>query len=346
MIKLSKSREDGTPFLQSLHPEAALPGGEVELRGDNLGPVAYQPPQAFIGAFVAPILLSRPHRLVVRIPDSAITSSLEVRQNGSTSNLIDLRVAQLLCGDLQPVANPAVDAAGNVFTTLSGPRGQKTPVSIFKISPEGESEPFLTGIMNATGVALGSDGYLYVSSRHEGTVYRVSPDGAASVYAEGMGIATGLAFDKEGNLYVGDRSGTIFKIAQDRQIFVFATLEPSVAAYHLAFGPDGTLYVTAPTTSSNECIWAVDQKGDTSVFYRGLGRPQGLALDVEGNIYLAASLHGRRGLVQVTPQGEAKLVLSGQNLVGVSLSPNGEAVLATNNAVYHVDLGVKGLSLY
>ena len=46
--------------------------------------------------------------------------------------------------------------------------------------------------------------------------------------ALGMGIATGIAFDREENLYVGDRSGTIFKIARDRQIFVFATLEASV----------------------------------------------------------------------------------------------------------------------
>ena len=58
-----------------------------------------------------------------------------------------------------------------------------------------------------------------------------------------MGVATGIAFDREANLYVGDRSGTIFKIGRDRQIFVFATMEPSIAAYHLAFGNNGNLYV-------------------------------------------------------------------------------------------------------
>ena len=58
------------------------------------------------------------------------------------------------------------------------------------------------------------------------------------LYLEGMGIATGIAFDRTGNLYVGDRSGSIFKISPDKEIFVFATLEPSIAAYHLAFGLD------------------------------------------------------------------------------------------------------------
>ncbi len=150
-------------------------------------------------------------------------------------------------------------------------------------------QPFVSGITNATGLALDAQGYLYVSSRLDGTVHRVSPQGASSVYAEGMGIATGIAFDSAGNLYVGDRSGTIFKIAQDRQIFVFATLEPSIAAYHLAFGLDGTLFVTAPSTSSYDSIYAIDQAGVVRVYYRGLGRPQGLAFDVAGNVYVSAS---------------------------------------------------------
>lgn len=347
MIKLrANSMNDNTPRIESLLPDATLPGGEIELRGENLGPVEYRQPQAYVGAFAAPILLSRARRMVVRIPEAAVSSALEVRQNGSASNMVDLRVAQLLATDVHPVTNPAVDAEGNVFATLSGSRGQKTPVSLYRVSPEGEKEPFLSGIMNATGVALDPSGYIYVSSRHDGTVYRVTKEGASSIYAEGMGIATGIAFDVEGNLYVGDRSGTIFKIARDRQIFVFATLEPSVAAYHLAFGQDGTLFVSAPTTSSNECIWAIDRTGATTVYYRGLGRPQGLAIDIAGNLYVAASLHGKRGLVRIAPQGEAQLVLSGQGIVGLAFAENGGAILTTNNAVYYVDLGVEGLRLY
>jgi len=60
---------------------------------------------------------------------------------------------------------------------------------------------------------------------------------------------------------------------------------------------------------------------------------------------VTASLRGRRGLVRVTEDGEATLVLAGANLVGVAFSPLGNTVLATNEAVYDVDLGVEGLSL-
>ncbi len=102
---------------------------------------------------------------------------------------------------------------------------------------------------------------MYVSSRFDGTVYRVAPNGTMSTYAEGMGVATGIAFDPAENLYVGDRSGTVFKIGKDRQIFVFATLEPSVSAYHLAFGPGGDLFVTGPTTSSFDSVYKIDSHG-------------------------------------------------------------------------------------
>jgi DNA-binding beta-propeller fold protein YncE len=233
-----------------------------------------------------------------------------------------------------------------IYATISGPRGKQTPVSVMRISIDGRATPFVTGLLNATGLSFSPAGDLYVTSRAEGNVYRVDAAGEFTVYVEGMGVATGAAFDVEGNLYVGDRSGTIFKINPQRQIFVHATLEPSVAAYHLAVNAAGTLFVTAPSLSSNDAIWAIEPNGDTRAWYRGLGRPQGLAISSQGDVFVAACLHGRRGLVRVTPQGEASLVLAGDNLVGVAFSPLGTAILATNDSVYDVDLGVEGLSLF
>jgi sugar lactone lactonase YvrE len=233
-----------------------------------------------------------------------------------------------------------------IYATISGQRGKATPVSVVRVSPDGRGTPFVTGILNATGLTFNSEGNLFVTSRAEGTVYRVDPAGEFTVYAEGMGVATGAVFDRQGNLFVGDRSGTIFKINTDRKIFVHATLEPSVSAYHLAANRAGTVFVTGPTLSSNDVIWAIDPNGDTRAWHRGLGRPQGLALARDGSIYVAACLHGRRGIVRVTAQGEASLVLAGNNLVGIAFSPLGTAVLATNEAVYDVDLGVEGLNLF
>ena len=50
--------------------------------------------------------------------------------------------------------------------------------------------------------------------------------------------------------------------------------------------------------------------------------------------------------MRVTADGEASLVLAGSNLVGIAFSPIGSAVLATSDAVYDVDLGVEGFTLF
>ena len=346
MIKSDTEQPFQTPQIQSVDPVASLPGGEIGVHGSGLGAYANRQPVAMVGDLSATVLLARPERMLLRVPDEAESGALRILQNGTQSNSVAVDVASVLATGIHQVSNPAIDAEGNIYATFSGPRGQETPVSVFRIARDGESKPFVTGIVNATGLAVGPDGYLYVSSRNDGTIYRVAPSGAVSTFSEGMGVATGMAFDTAGNLYVGDRSGTIFKIAQDRQIFVFATLEPSVAAYHLAFGLDGTLFVTGPTTSSNDVLYAIKQDGTPVAHYRGLGRPQGLALDIAGNVYLAASLAGRRGIVQITQDGEATLVASGSGIVGLAFMPAGDAVIATNQALYGLSLGVEGLRLF
>jgi len=354
------AKGDG-PRLLSLTPPAAMPGGEVELRGSGLqgaqngAGTADMLPRVMVGETQAALSLSRPQRAVVQIPEGTISGPVVLQRAGGVSNALDLRVAVPMTEGLHPVANPAVDAEGNVFATISGTRGQSVPVSIYSIARDFQMRPFVRGILNATGLAFDAQGDLYASSRAEGTVYRISPAGAVTTYAEGMGIATGIAFDRDGNLYVGDRSGTIFKVAQggglsggtlsDRQIFVYATLEPSMAAYHLAFNDEGILFVTGPTTSSNQAIYAIDRDGRTTVFYQGLGRAQGMAFDVDGNLYIAASLRGQRGIVRITPQREASLAVSGNNLVGLAFLDDGCAALATRDALYHVALDIEGRRL-
>jgi sugar lactone lactonase YvrE len=322
-----------------------MPGGEVEVHGTHLDPGGHRIPHASIGDVFAPVTLSRPGRATVHVPEGTISGELVLHRNGESSNPLPLRVAVPMAENLHPVSNPVVDANGQVFTTLSGARGQSTPVSIFRIQRDFQMLPFVRDLMNPTGLAFDREGYLYASSRAEGTVYRISPDGSISTYAEGMGIATGIAFDRDGNLYVGDRSGTIFKINPSREIFVFATLEPSIAAYHLAFDTTGRLFVTGPTTSSNQAIYMIDRDGDTTVFYQGLGRAQGMAFDVDGNLYVAASLRGQRGIVRITPAHEASLAISGSNLVGLAFLEDGCAALATRDALFHVALDIEGRPL-
>jgi hypothetical protein len=342
---LGRKNVDGTPYIEAIEPAAALPGGEVRITGKALKPPSLARPQVIFTGVPGSIVVSSEEFLIARVPFGAHSGQVTIQTNGHMSNSREIKIAQPLAENLHPVGNPAINPEGDIFVTYSGGRGQKVPVSIYKIDTDYNVKPFLSDLMNATGMAFDGKGDLYVSSRYDGTVYKVAPNGSISTYAEGMGVATGIAFDHEGSLYVGDRSGTIWRIAPDRQIFVYATLEPSVAAYHLAFAPNGLLYVSGPTTSSFDAIYTVDSHGTVEVFYRGLGRPQGLAFDVQGNLYVAASLAGKRGIVRITPEKQASLVISGHGIVGLAFTRTGGAVLATTNSVFHLAWGIQPLSL-
>jgi sugar lactone lactonase YvrE len=331
---------DPKPQISQISPPAAIAGGEFQIRGKGFA--KSNRPRVTIGDVGAPVIIGSDSYVIARVPDGATAGELVVESGDLASESWACDIGVQVADGLHPVANPAIDAFGNIFSTFSGSRGQKVPVAVFKVDLNFNLKPFINELMNATGLAFDSQGMLYISSRNDGVVYQVTPTGNMSVFVEGMGVATGLAFDRERNLYVGDRSGTIFKIGPDRQIFVFTTLEPSIAAFHLAFGPDGFLYCTGPTTSSFDSVYRVSHAGEVAIYYRGLGRPQGLAFDVDGRLYVAASIGGRKGVVRIDPGGRADLFLSGPGIVGLAFTPSRALVVATANALYRVDVGIKG----
>jgi len=334
---------DPRPQISRVTPPAAIAGGELQIRGRGF--LKSDRPCVTIGEVGAPVIIGSDSLVIARVPEGATAGGLVVQNGQQSSDSWACDIGVLVAENLHPVANPAVDSFGNIYTTFSGSRGQKVPVAVYKIDLNFTMKPFINELMNATGLAFDSQGMLYISSRYDGFVYQATPNGNMSVFVEGMGVATGIAFDGQQNLYVGDRSGTVFKISPDRQIFVFATLEPSIAAYHLAFGPDGYLYVAGPTTSSFDSIHRISHNGEVEVFYRGLGRPQGMAFDEEGRLYVAASLSGRKGVVRIDSDRRAELFLSGPGIVGLAFTPSRAMVVATTSAIYRVDVGIKSRSL-
>ena len=334
--------------IKNVLPKAALPGGEVviEYSGHELAGTGR--PEVRFGDFSAQVTMASSDHIVAKVPEPSAeigTHELVVSTNGDTSRPFPYEIGKKLASNLHPVANPALDAEGNVYATYSGRRGQKTPVSIYKVTPKSAVTPFVTDIMNATGLAFSLTGDLFVSSRYEGNVYRVDSAGRTELFIEGMGIATGIALDREGNLYVGDRSGSIFKISPNKEIFVFATLEPSIAAYHLAFGFDDYLYVTGPTTSSFDSIYRISPSGEVDRFFTGLGRPQGVAFDIEGNLYAVASYRGRRGIFRFRDPKKPELMVAGLSLVGLAFDLHENLMVVDSGSLYRVRLGIMGKPL-
>lgn len=337
--------KNGIPRIDRVTPAAAIPGGEVVIHGSGFAMLGSARPRVLFGETEASLLFHAESYVIARVPDGIPTGTVRIATYGAESQPCPISVGVQVADNLHPVANPAVDSAGNIYVTFSGQRGKRVPVPLYKITANYTVKPYATQLINPSGLALDREGVLYVSCRHDGTIYRVGPEGRADLWSEGMGIACGLAFDHLGNLYVGDRSGTIFKISPGKEVFVFATLEPSIAFYHLAFSPAGELYVTGPTTSSFDRVYRITQGGEVKSYFRGLGRPQGLAFDRQGNLYVAASLGGRRGIVRITPDANAELVLSGHNIIGLALLPSRRAYIATTAALFSLDWDVEGLPL-
>ncbi|MBA2301289.1 MAG: IPT/TIG domain-containing protein [Acidobacteria bacterium] len=335
MTSASPSRITG------VRPLWGIEGGSVTITGDGF-PVDPLP-EVRIGPVAARIVAGSARELKVTVPPALDGGRTPVRLEHSPGETVFIEVGVPLATGLHQVDNPVYDLAGNLFVTFSGARGQQVPVSIFIVRPDGSREPCVSGLPNPTSMAFDAAGRLHVSSRFDGSVYAIDSTGVATQVATDLGVACGIAFSADDVLFVGDRSGTILRVEEGRAT-TFATLPPSVAAFHLAFDAAGSLFVTGPTLGTRDSVYRISPEGEVSVFYEGFGRPQGLAFDDQGRLYVADALAGGGGLFRFSAdEGEPECLLAASGLVGVGFGPAGTMAICSADTVYRLDVGVRGL---
>lgn len=332
--------------IRRIEPGAGITGGEILIEGDQFDTSRGRSCRPLFDGVAGHLVGISTRRMLAVVPELNHSGQIQISVETASGQTAPAPfvAGTKLADEVHPVANPAFDPEdGSLYVTRSGSRGQQMSVSIFRINAGGDLSAFSGEIMNPTGIAFSPTGEMFVTSRMDGTVYRITSFNEVVPFARDLGVATGLAFDRDGRMYVGDRTGTIYRVNEIGEEQSWAQLEPSVSAYHLAFGPDDALYVTGPTVSSHDSIMRIDRHGEASVFYKGLGRPQGLAFDREGNLYVAASLRARRGIVKISRDArQAEIAVAGMNVVGLALSATGEMAVATNDAVYSLPLGIYG----
>jgi sugar lactone lactonase YvrE len=316
-----------------------VPGGRVVISGAHLPMPADGPPHVLVGSEAAQVVAASRSFVRLIVPPSVDGGTTAVRIEELRGETVYLEIARVLTSGIHQVDSPVFDRDGRLYVTHSGGRDSKVAVPLYRITRDGSREPLPVEIANPTSLAIGPDGSLYVSSRFEGRVYRLEDD-RAEVYASELGVPTGLAIAPDGTLFVGDRSGSILRVSPDRQVETFASLPPSVAAFHLAMGPDGSVYATSPTLSSHDPIYRITPDRLVDVVCDGFGRPQGLAFDPSGVLHVVEALAGSAGLYRVdlgqTPI-RPELVLTAPSLVGVAFDPAGGIVLASNDTIWRLE---------
>jgi len=323
------------PTITSVSPRRAVEGGRIAIHGADFPLDALT--TVTLGDVAARVAFASSTRIVVIVPGEVDGGRADISLSGMPLETVYVTVGSRWATGLHQVDNPVFDRRGNLFVTYSGSRGQEAPVSIFRVTTGGTRESFVSGIVNATSLAFGPDGSLYVSSRFEGAVYRVKEDGEHEQVASDLGVACGLAFDDEGWMYVGDRSGTIFRV-RDGRASPFATLPPSVAAFHLAMSAAQELFVTGPTLNAYDYVYRIGRDGEVRTLPCPLGRPQGLSFDGDGTLHVVDALAGASGVYRFADLERApEMVISGAALVGVAFGPRGETVVTWNDTAYRFD---------
>jgi len=336
------------PKIIAVEPRFAIPGGEITISCKGFD-ASHAAAGVTVDGVNCRITAASSQRILANVPQIG-TEGGQTRlqlEGPASSEPFPFMVGRLLVDGMHIVANPAIDPSDDaIILTRSGSRGQHLSATLFRLEADGYLDEFAEPILNPTGIAFDRHGQMFVTNRSEGEVYAVGREGGATVYASGLGIATGIAFDPEGRMYIGDRSGTVFRVLDDATPETFTVMEPSVAAYHMAFAPDGRLFLTSPGLASHDAVHVIDKEGFDEKFFAGLGRPQGLAFDKAGNLYVVACHGGRHGIVRISPDGKtAEQFVAGNNVIGLCFTRAGAMIVATSDSVYSIPCGIEGTLL-
>lgn len=260
---------------------------------------------------------------------------------------------------------------------------------IRKITPEGVvstfagsgSQAFANGtgtaaaFSNPSGVAVASDGTVYVSDAYNHRIRKITPDAIVSTFA-GSGNATfangtgaaasfwnpgAIALDGSGNVYVADTSNhRIRKITPGGVVTTLAGSGSAGSAdgvgtaasfnrpIGLAVNGEGVVYVA--DTSSQRIRKIAPDGSVTTVAGSGLGgfsdgngssatfsAPSGIAIDTTGTLYVADYNNNR--IRMISPSGDVTTIAG----TGAAGSNNGVGSVATFHAPKGIAIDAQGV---
>jgi sugar lactone lactonase YvrE len=162
--------------------------------------------------------------------------------------------------------------------------------------------------MPTTGIAMGPDGFLYMSNNIKGTIMKLNADGKDIVaFSSGLITPRNIIFDQNNNMFVAaavKTNGAIYRIDNTgNPALVFS--DPDFKGWEIAVDSAGNFY---GADHFNNRIRLIEKNGRI-VTLAGSGKandvdgiglsasfdgPQGITTDTEGNIYVTTYNHEKK----------------------------------------------------
>lgn len=219
----------------------------------------------------------------------------------------------------------AVGSPWNTITVMKLAAGSTTP-----------TELPISDLKNASDIAVDSTGAVYVTDVMSKRVRKLPAGSSSTIDLPFPELAgpVGVAVDADGTVYVNDQvnygDNNIWKLAPGSDSPVRLPISGRFVLPSLATDAAGTLYMCQ--FSGQVVKLAASSYAETVVPFTGLQRPEGVAVDKEGNIYVTDTSANK---VVKLPAGSARqieLPFTGlQNPSNISVDATG--------SVYVADLG-------
>ncbi|MDP2993098.1 MAG: PEP-CTERM sorting domain-containing protein [Deltaproteobacteria bacterium] len=209
--------------------------------------------------------------------------------------------------------------------------------SIHKVDKYGNAEIFATGFSYPAGVAVDSNGYVYVASGATyQDLYRVSPDGTSrSIFTTGLYHSRDMVFDDAGNLFVANGGdGRILKIAQDGSVSTFLSGYAGPGGPSgLAFDSNGYLYFSVHNEGT--VYRSSPDGGQVDLIASGLGLAHYLDFIGNGNLFVTNPQNGT--IIKIASDYSKSIFANGfsQQVNAPYIGPNGIAF--NDGSLYVVD---------
>ena len=260
-------------------------------------------------------------------------------------------------GDLPFTEGPSFDRSGNLFLCM------RRDGYVARVAPDGTvSRLFSTG-QQPNGSRFHRDGRLFVAELKLKQILVAATDGAVDVFVDacdGRPLLgpNDLVFDRDGVLYFTDPHGSsaanpVGRVCRCTADGRAACIADGIAYPNgLALSPDERVLYVAEMGLNRLLRYDLAPDGSLggpevlAQLAGGVG-PDGMALDVDGNLYVAQ--HGAGTVAVVSPTGDLLAALPAGGSKPTNCAFRGTSLYVTEDdsrGVQRLDVGVAGLPLF